>query len=280
MAKQKAAQSPTLKAESTLQAASFTLQAVAVTRNSELITGFLYHLYQRYQLFNSLFKAYFCQNLSILDIVNPQAEEYASRYTSPDDALLAEIAASTAATHAHAHMLSGHVQGKFLEMISCLLQPRRVLEIGTFTGYSAICLAKGLLKDGKIHTIELRDEDASVARTNFNRSIDAGTIILHVGNALSIIPGLNETWDLVFIDADKVNYTQYYQLVLPMVRPGGLIIADNVLFHGQVLQSRTGGISGKNAKAIHAFNEYVLQDARVEKVMLTVRDGLLMIRKK
>lgn len=215
-----------------------------------------------------------------MDIVNPLAEAYASRYTSPDDALLAEIAASTAATHAHAHMLSGHVQGKFLEMISCLLQPRRVLEIGTFTGYSAICLAKGLLKDGKIHTIELRDEDASVARANFNRSIAAGKIILHVGNALSIIPGLNETWDLVFIDADKVNYTQYYQLVLPMVRPGGLIIADNVLFHGQVLQSHTGGVSGKNAKAIHAFNEYVLQDASVEKVMLTVRDGLLMIRKK
>ncbi|OQP67736.1 O-methyltransferase [Niastella populi] len=212
-----------------------------------------------------------------MDIVNSLAEAYASRYTSPDDAFLAEIAASTAATHAHAHMLSGHVQGKFLEMISCLLQPRRVLEIGTFTGYSAICLAKGLLKDGKIHTIELREEDASVARANFNRSIDAGKIILHVGNALSIIPGLNETWDLVFIDADKVNYTQYYQLVLPMVRPGGLIIADNVLFHGQVLQQP---VAGKNAKAIHAFNEHVLQDAGVEKVMLTVRDGLLMIRKK
>ena len=212
-----------------------------------------------------------------MEIINPLAEAYASQFTSPEEALLQDVAAATQGSHAHAHMLSGHVQGKFLEMISTLLQPRRILEIGTFTGYSALCLAKGLLKDGKIHTIELRDEDASVARANFNRSIDAGKIILHVGNALSIIPGLNETWDLVFIDADKVNYTNYYQLVLPLVRSGGVILADNVLFHGQVLQEQ---ITGKNAKAIQEFNEYVQQNAGVDKVLLTIRDGLLMIRKK
>ena len=212
-----------------------------------------------------------------MDIIDPLAEAYASQFTSPDEALLQEIADTTQAMHPHAHMLSGHVQGKFLEMISSILQPRRILEIGTFTGYSALCLAKGLLKDGKIHTIELRDDDASVARANFNRSIDAGKIILHVGNALSIIPGLNETWDLVFIDADKVNYTNYYQLVLPLVRSGGVILADNVLFHGQVLQEQ---ITGKNAKAIQEFNEYVQQDTGVDKVLLTIRDGLLMIRKK
>jgi caffeoyl-CoA O-methyltransferase len=212
-----------------------------------------------------------------LEIIDPLAQAYASQFTSPEDALLQEISAATGAVHPHAHMLSGHVQGKFLEMISCLLQPRRILEIGTFTGYSALCLAKGLLKDGKIHTIELREQDASVARANFNRSIDGEKIILHVGNALSIIPGLNETWDLVFIDADKVNYTHYYQLVLPFVRPGGVIVADNVLFHGQVLQQP---VTGKNAKAIQEFNEFVQQDASVDKVLLTVRDGLLMIRKK
>ncbi|MBO9198963.1 MULTISPECIES: O-methyltransferase [Niastella] len=215
-----------------------------------------------------------------MDIIDPLAEAYASQYSSPDEALLQEIAATTQAQHPHAHMLSGHVQGKFLEMISCLMAPRRILEIGTFTGYSALCLAKGLLKDGKIHTIELREQDASVAQANFNRSIDSGKIILHIGNALTIIPDLQETWDLVFIDADKVSYTQYYQLVLPLVRPGGVIIADNVLFHGQVLQPHPGGISGKNAKAIQAFNEYVLQDVQVDKVLLTIRDGLLMIRKK
>jgi predicted O-methyltransferase YrrM len=212
-----------------------------------------------------------------MEIINPLAEAYASQFTSPEDALLQEVVATTQAAHAHAHMLSGHVQGKFLEMISTLLQPRRILEIGTFTGYSALCLAKGLLKDGKIHTIECRDEDASVARGNFNRSIDASKIILHVGDALSVIPGLQETWDIVFIDADKVNYTRYYQLVLPLVRSGGVILADNVLFHGQVLQEP---IAGKNAKAIQEFNEYVQQDAGVDKVLLTMRDGLLMIRKK
>jgi predicted O-methyltransferase YrrM len=215
-----------------------------------------------------------------MEIIDSLAQAYAEQYSSPEDALLQEIAAATRALHPHAHMLSGHVQGKFLEMLSCLMQPRRILEIGAFTGYSALCLAKGLLKDGKIHTIELREEDASVARANFSRSNAAEKIILHVGNALEIIPGLNETWDMVFIDADKVNYINYYQLVLPFVRPGGVILADNVLFHGQVLSSRPGGITGKNAKAIQAFNKYIQQDGSVEKVLLTIRDGLLMIRKK
>ena len=212
-----------------------------------------------------------------MELINPLAEAYAQRITSSMDPLSEEVAALTESTHPHAHMMSSRLQGKFLEIFSILISPSKILEIGTFTGYSALCLAKGLLKDGKIHTIELREQDASVAQANFNRSIDAGKIILHIGNALTIIPRLQETWDLVFIDADKVNYTQYYQLVLPLVRPGGVIIADNVLFHGQVLQEP---VSGKNAKAIHAFNEYVLQDASVEKVLLTVRDGLLMIRKK
>lgn len=202
---------------------------------------------------------------------------YAAQFTSPEDELLHEINATTQATHSHAHMLSGHVQGKFLEMISQMVQPRRILEIGTFTGYSALCLAKGLLKDGKIHTIEVRDEDAHVARANFSRSNAGEKIILHTGNALNIIPGLNESWDLVFIDADKVNYIEYYKLVLPRVRSGGWIIADNVLFHGEVLKEI---ITGKNAKAIQAFNEYVQQDDRVEQVLLTIRDGLLLIRKK
>jgi predicted O-methyltransferase YrrM len=212
-----------------------------------------------------------------LEIIDSLAQAYAEQFSSAPDALLQEIAASTQALHPHAHMLSGHVQGKFLEMVSCLMQPRRILEIGTFTGYSALCLAKGLLKDGKIHTIEMREEDAAVARTNFSRSNDLEKIILHVGNALDILPGLQETWDLVFIDADKVNYINYYQLVLPFVRPGGVILADNVLFHGQVLRQP---VAGKNAKAIDAFNKHVQQDGSVEKVLLTIRDGLLMIRKK
>jgi len=174
-------------------------------------------------------------------------------------------------------MLSGPLQGKFLELISMLLRPRRILEIGTFMGYSALCLAAGLAEDGRLHTIELRQEDADLAADNFRRANCQDRIILHRGNALAIIPALDEVWDLVFIDADKVGYGAYYRLVLPRLRTGGLIIADNVLFHGEVLQKE---VEGKSAKAIQAFNELVAADETVEKVMLTIRDGLFFIRKK
>jgi caffeoyl-CoA O-methyltransferase len=212
-----------------------------------------------------------------MDIVNTKAQEYSEKFSSAEDDLLNEIATFTYAHHDDPHMLSGHVQGKFLEIISCLLQPNRILEIGTFVGYSALCLAKGLVKEGKLHTIELRKPDSEISLENFRRSNMADKIILHTGNALEIIPALQETWDLVFIDADKPNYINYYDLVLPKVRAGGLIIADNVLFHGEVLEEE---MKGKNAKAIHAFNEMINRDDSVEKVMLTVRDGLFLIRKK
>lgn len=213
-----------------------------------------------------------------MDIIIPLIQSYADRHSSPEDALLQQVAAQTYASHPHAHMLSGQVQGKFLEMISTLMQPRRILEIGTFTGYSALCLVKGLSKeDGRLHTIELREEDAAVAQANFDRSNAPERIILHRGNALEIIPSLQETWDLVFIDADKTGYIDYYELVLPRLRKGGVILADNVLFHGQVLETP---ISGKNAKAIQAFNERVQQDERVDNVLVTIRDGLQLIRKK
>ncbi|HSZ84808.1 MAG TPA: O-methyltransferase [Puia sp.] len=212
-----------------------------------------------------------------MDIVNTKAQEYSEKFSSAEDGLLNQIAKFTYAHHADPHMLSGHVQGKFLEIISCLLQPKKILEIGSFVGYSALCLAKGLAKDGKLHTIELRKEDADISMENFRKANMADKIILHMGNALDIIHTLLETWDLVFIDADKPNYINYYKLVLPKVRAGGLIIADNVLFHGEVLEEE---IKGKNAKAIQAFNEMINKDDSVEKVMLTVRDGLFLIRKK
>jgi caffeoyl-CoA O-methyltransferase len=180
-------------------------------------------------------------------------------------------------THPHANMLSGHLQGKFLEIISFLMRPKQILEIGTFMGYSALCLARGLQEGGKLHTIEIRPEDALVATEHFRKANMADRIILHQGNALDIIPVLNEEWDLVYIDADKVGYKAYYSLVLAKLRPGGLIIADNVLFYGEVLGQE---IRGKNAKAIHEFNELVKNDQSVDKVMLTLRDGLLLIRKK
>ena len=212
-----------------------------------------------------------------MEIIYPLAQEYAEQFSSAETELLNEIAVHTNAHHRHANMLSGHVQGKFLEMISCLLQPARILEIGTFVGYSALYLAKGLQPGGRLHTIELREEDAATATENFRLANVADRIILHRGNALDIIPTLQEAWDLVFIDADKTGYSDYYKLVLPRLKSGGLIIADNVLFHGEVLEKE---IKGKNAIAIHAFNEMVKNDQSVEKVMLTIRDGLLFIRKK
>lgn len=210
-------------------------------------------------------------------IISPQAEAYAQLFTSADAPLLAEIEAYTNVHHPHAHMLSGQVQGKFLSFLSTILRPKYVLEIGTFTGYSALCLAEGLQKDGELHTIECREEDAQTARNYFSKSYRKDQIHLHVGNAADIIPMLNHKWDLVFIDADKTGYIGYYEQIVPHLAENGIILADNVLFHGQVLEDP---ISGKNAKAIHAFNEHVKQDTRTEQVLLTIRDGLLMVKKK
>jgi predicted O-methyltransferase YrrM len=178
--------------------------------------------------------------------------------------------------HSMHHMMSGHLQGKFLQMTSEMIRPLRILEIGTFTGYSALCLAKGLQETGKLHTIELREADAATARGYFNRSVFKEKIILHIGDALKIIGELNETWDLVFIDADKENYINYFNLVLPKVRQNGFILADNVLFHGEVLQKE---IRSKNARAIQAFNDMLLNRTDVERLLLPVRDGLMMMKK-
>ncbi|MER3463113.1 MAG: methyltransferase [Chitinophagaceae bacterium] len=211
-----------------------------------------------------------------MDLINPLVQAYAEKYTSAEDNLLKEVAAFTYANHPKSHMLSGLVQGSFLEMISNMIQPKRVLEIGTLTGYSALCLAKGLHTDGLLHTIELREGDATTAKNYFDRSIYQQKIRLHIGDALTIIEELNETWDLVFIDADKENYIHYFDLVIPKIRPGGFILADNVLFHGQVLEDP---IKGKNAKAIQAFNDYVLARTDVAKMLLPLRDGIYLIRK-
>jgi caffeoyl-CoA O-methyltransferase len=212
-----------------------------------------------------------------LELINPKAELYAARFSSKEDMVLKTISAETETSHAQPHMMSGHLQGQFLEIISKLVQPKRILEIGTMIGYSTICLAKGLAADGVLHTIEMREQDAAIAKNNFIRAGLNDRIQLHVGNALDIIPQLQETWDLVFIDADKPGYEKYYQLLKSRLRSGALILADNVLFHGDVLEEE---IKGKNGKAIHAFNEMVSADDEVEKVMLTLRDGLFLIRKK
>lgn len=212
-----------------------------------------------------------------MELIPHNVEAYAKLYTSPLDSVLEEIEQHTNTNHPHAQMLSGHVQGKVLEMISGMVQPQRVLEIGTFTGFSALCLLKGMQPGAVLHTLELREEDAATAKGYFEKAGAGERIVQHIGDALSIIPTLRETWDLVFIDADKVNYINYYELTLPLLRSGGWIVADNVLFHGQVLDEP---VTGKNAKAMDAFNKHVAKDERVQQVMLTVRDGLLIIQKK
>ena len=211
-----------------------------------------------------------------MDLINPSVQAYAERFSSPEDDLLEEINAWTLKHHTEYQMLSGHLQGKLLETISWMLRPRRILEIGTFTGYSALCLAKGMPVDGQLHTIELRNDDATIARGFFDRSSFSRQIILHVGNALSIIPGLNETWDLVFIDADKPAYIEYFNLVLPGVRQNGFILADNIFFHGEALEDNP---RGKSAIGIRKFNEFIKGRKDIEKVILTLRDGLFLVRK-
>ena len=176
-----------------------------------------------------------------MELINPKAEKYAKQYTSALDEVLAEIEVHTLTNHPQAQMLSGHVQGKVLELFSKMIAPKRILEIGTFTGFSALCLVKGLQADGKLTTLELREEDAATAKKYFTKAGMEAKIELLIGDALQIIPTLQENWDLVFIDADKVNYINYYELTLPSVKSGGWILADNVLFHGEVLEENIQG---------------------------------------
>jgi len=212
-----------------------------------------------------------------LDLINPSVQEYAEKFSSAEDALLKEINDFTVKNHPEHHMLSGHLQGKFLEMASMMIKPGRILEIGTFTGYSALCLAKGLTEDGVLHTIELRENDAATAKSFFDRSIYKEKIILHTGDAKEIVSTLDGVFDLVFIDADKPGYIEYFNLVFPKLKKNGFIFADNIFFHGQALDAEP---KGKNAKAIKAFNQYISERTDIDKMILTLRDGLYLIRKK
>lgn len=212
-----------------------------------------------------------------MELINPLAEKYAEQFSSPEDALLYNINRETYASHTQPHMLSGHTQGRALAMFSKMMRPQYILEIGTFTGYSALCLAEGLQDGGELHTIELREEDANLSQNNFDKSSHKNKIHLHTGNALEIVPTLQHKWDMVFIDADKTNYINYYELVIGQMNDNGVILADNVLFHGQVLEDT---VKGKNAAAMQRFNEHISKDERVEQVLLTIRDGILLIKKK
>jgi caffeoyl-CoA O-methyltransferase len=209
-------------------------------------------------------------------MISKEFEAYASAHSSKEPGLLKQLWRETHLKVLSPGMLSGHIQGRFLSMMSHLIRPTQILEIGTFTGYSALCLAEGLPEDGILHTIEVNTELVDIIERYFKESGYNEKLKLHIGDAKQVLLSLDGPFDLVFIDADKENYVNYYNLVFDKVRQGGIIIADNTFWHGNVLTNDRG----KETMGIKAFNEMIKKDQRIEKVMLTLRDGLLMIRKK
>lgn len=202
--------------------------------------------------------------------------KYAEAMTSGESAVLQELRAHCYAHYEDHAMLSGFFQGRVLSMLSHMILPKVVLEIGTYLGYSALCLAEGLADGGKVITLDIQEDTNAVAREFVAKTEYPSRIEFHLGFATEIIPMLPETFDLVFIDADKPNYSNYYDLVFDKVRPGGFIIADNVLWSGKVIEDE----KDENTQALHDFNEMVLADDRVANVLLSIRDGLMVVRKK
>ena len=204
-----------------------------------------------------------------------QLEEYLEAHTTAPDAVLQELYRHTYLHEMNPRMMSGPVQGKFLQLLCQILKPQRVLEIGTYTGYAAICIARGLPEDGRLITIEANKEYEDTLRHYFDKAQVSEKIELILGDAKTVIPTLNETFDFIFLDADKMSYPSYYNLVMEKVRPGGLILADNVLWDGKVLNAQT---KERDTQALIAFNDMVQNDPRVENVLLPIRDGLMMTR--
>ena len=204
-------------------------------------------------------------------------ESYIKQHTSAEPESLSRLYRHTNLHHAYGRMCSGHVQGRMLKMLTSMVQPQRVLELGAFTGYSTLCIAEGLPEGGHIHTVEIDDEWEDELRNTFAGSGYDESITLHIGDALEVVPAIDEVWDMVFIDANKRLYTEYLEMVLPRVRKGGYILADNTLWDGKVLENPIP--ADGQTRAIAAFNDAVAADPRVEAVMLPLRDGLTILRK-
>lgn len=204
-------------------------------------------------------------------------DQYIISHISPEEDFLRELDRETNQKMIGSRMLSGHLQGQILSMISCMIKPRCILEIGTFTGYSALCLAKGLAEGGQLHTIEIDDEMETIAQKYFLKSGMSDRIIQHIGDARQIIPLLKNSFDLVFIDADKREYCDYYQLVFDLIPVGGFLLADNVLWDGKVVDPEASGED--QTQGILEFNDRIQNDPRVKNVILPVRDGIMVIQK-
>lgn len=212
-----------------------------------------------------------------ISLLAKDLNDYSERYTTPESPTLAALNRETNVKVEMPQMLSGHLQGAMLSMLSHMIKPRRILELGTYTGYSAICLAQGLAEDGKLHTIDINEELQDMSFRYFCEAGVQDKIVQHIGKAADIISALDEQFDLVFIDADKQNYSNYYDMVFDKVPVGGYILADNVLFEGQVTLAEAE--QGKNAKAMHAYNRKISEDPRVAHVLLPLRDGIMIVRK-
>lgn len=213
-----------------------------------------------------------------MEFIAPELLQYCEDHTSSEDEVLMHIARETQAKVMMPRMLSGHLQGKTLEMLVKLLRPKTILEIGTYTGYSGICMARGLHDGGKLITLDINDELEGMVRDFFEMAGLTDKVDYQLGNALDLIPQLPGTFDFVFIDADKANYINYYNLIVDRVNPGGIILADNVLWSGKVLVEEGQKID-KDTKVILEYNQMVQEDPRVENVLLPIRDGLMMARK-
>ncbi|ELR70434.1 O-methyltransferase [Fulvivirga imtechensis AK7] len=211
-----------------------------------------------------------------MDFLSEELQKYVEDHTAPESELLKQL---NRETHAHVmmpRMLSGHVQGRVLAAFSHMIKPHNVLEIGTYTGYSAICLAEGLSKDGKLYTIDINEELEEMVKDYFVKAGVSDKIEYLIGNAVDLIPALKVQFDLVFIDADKINYSNYFDLVIDKVTAGGFIVADNVLWSGKVVNQDK---ADKDTQALLDFNRKVHNDTRVENVLFPVRDGLMVMRK-
>jgi caffeoyl-CoA O-methyltransferase len=214
-----------------------------------------------------------------MDFLDINISAYAENHTSPESKLLQQLNRDTYANVLIPRMLSGHLQGRVLSMFSNIVQPKIILEIGTYTGYSALCLAEGLQAGGKIITIDINEEIEDMTRSYFSQSPNHKVFDYRIGNALDIIPNIADQIDLVFIDADKENYARYYDMVIDKMVAGGIIIADNVLWSGKVLD--TNQLQNDiETMALDAFNKKIISDERVENVLMPIRDGLMVIRKK
>ena len=208
-------------------------------------------------------------------MIEGEIQNYAEAHTSPESLILSELREKTFRERNDKQMISGFYQGRLLSMLSKMQRPDRILEIGTFTGYSAICLAEGLVPGGKIITIDIAPETNFIAKEYWSKAGLSEMIESYLGNALEIIPELDEAFDLVFIDADKFNYPNYYDLIFPKVRKDGLIIADNVLWSGKILQEE----KDSSTEALDNYNKKISADPRVSNILLPVRDGLMIARK-